>query len=338
MSNLQPYEELERRWAEFNGLDPAGMVVCSSGTAALHLAMEVFRSEGMRDWCKVIVSDFTMVAVPRAVTLAGYEPLLVDCGNDLNLDPAVVERIDGGVLAGMVGCLVAVHTYGRRCDMDRLARVCGDSAISVVEDLAEAHGIRPHQATDAACWSFYRNKIVAGEEGGVVWFRDPERAAVARELRSLGFTAAHDFRHRPRGHNYRLANCLAEKVLMSLEILPWTLRARRTAEGWYEDVCPAEWRMPRRDAPWVYDLRIPGMTRTVQGEVVRALNARGIEARMGFYPMSLQEEYQPCGFVRSGTPPRSYQAGAEVFYLPLIGEGTEVSVREVFDVIRTVLG
>lgn len=134
-----------------------------------------------------------------------------------------------------------------------------------------------------------------------------------------------------------MANCLAEKVLTSLEILPWALRARRAAESWYDGACPAEWRMPPRDAPWVYDLRIPGMTRMVQGEVVRTLNAQGVEARMGFYPCSMQLEYQSRDLITVGMPPKSYGAAAEVFYLPLMGERA-ISVRETFDVIRKVLG
>ena len=57
--------------------------------------------------------------------------------------------------------VLTVHLYGRKAPTDFGER------IHVVEDLAEAHGIAPNPNSDAACWSFYKNKVIAGEEGAV---------------------------------------------------------------------------------------------------------------------------------------------------------------------------
>lgn len=86
MGTLEPYQLLERRWAEFNGLDPAGMVACSSGTAALHLALEALPVE------RVFLPDLTMVACARAVVMAGLEPVFVDCDERLLMDLDLLER------------------------------------------------------------------------------------------------------------------------------------------------------------------------------------------------------------------------------------------------------
>lgn len=40
---MQAHQRLELEWAKLHDLDPAGMVCCSSGTAALHLAFEALR-------------------------------------------------------------------------------------------------------------------------------------------------------------------------------------------------------------------------------------------------------------------------------------------------------
>jgi dTDP-4-amino-4,6-dideoxygalactose transaminase len=187
--------------------------------------------------------------------------------------------------------------------------------LRVVEDLAEAHGVRPHINTDAACWSFYKNKIIAGEEGGMVAFRDARHATIARSLRSLGFTERHDFQHIPRGHNYRLSNCHAELIRVSLKSVEWNQRRRREIEEQYNDYMPHPlvWRMPlKRDVVWVYDLRIPGMTSGQQDQLIKALNERGIAARHAFKPMSQQWEYRQI--------PQDTTASLmsrEVIYLPV---------------------
>lgn len=102
--------------------------------------------------------------------------------------------------------------------------------------------------------------------------------------------------------------------------------------------------MPPRDAPWVYDLRVPGLIREGMWRVVCELNKEGIEARMGFCPMRFQQEYQHCRFVTDERPGddgwlASGWAYDEVFYLPLLpGTVTRESVGKSFEVIRNVLG
>lgn len=357
---MEPYQQLEREWAAFNSLDPVGMVVCSSGTAALHLALEAFRPP---PGSEVIVPDFTMIACARAVTLAGLTPVFVDCDECLLMNTELVT----GAIGSNTRVVMLVHVYGRqdrhRFIMDELSIVPATSwydPLYFIEDLAEAHGVKPHPGSDAACWSFYRNKIVAGEEGGAVWFRDPEHAALARQLRNLGFTDAHDFRHVPRGHNYRMSNAHSKLILgghddrnagsnfSSLIRYEENLLARRDIERWYDAACPDGWRMPPRDAPWVYDLRIKGMAQKQQDYMVRALNEDGIAARHGFKPMSQQDEYRgKCRMVNGGRSlpgevPHTYSlsciAAQEVIYLPIQpGVTTEADCRRAFEIIDRVV-
>lgn len=294
---MQAYERLERRWAEFNEVDSAGMVACSSGTAALHLALE---SLELNDKSQTLLPNFTMAACARAVQLATLTPRLVDCGDDLLMGQQWVDAIDASTESVMF-----VHVYGRVCLFPKMWNSYSPS-LSVVEDLAEAHGVRPAPGTDAACWSFYKNKIVCGEEGGAVWFRDPERAVVARELRSLGFGPSQDYRHRPRGHNYRLANLLAEPILDSIDRYKdnvdsrWNQWELYRKQRWTDRVR----QRPRPTAPWVFDLWIPGMNYVQQDELVKALRDEGISARHAFKPMSEQEEFKRCRVYGDGRAAR----------------------------------
>lgn len=317
---MEIYTKLEAEIAKWAGYEPEQVVACASGTAALHLALEAFR---LPQGTEVIVPDFGMIAIPRAVSLAGLKPIFVDCRSDLNIDPGLVsDLIDSrwpisGWEGTPISAMIYAHTYGRECDNFRLRKATESFGIMTIEDMAEAHGIRPY-VCDAACWSFYRNKIVHGEEGGAVAFRDVEHADLARSLRCLGFTTAHDFTHIPRGHNYRMSNVHAGLILDSLRVIEREVALRRQLEDQYDELCPIDWRMPTRQAPWVYDLRILGLSSDKQTQIVQALNEKGIRARYAFKPLSFQEEYKGSELIKEkGKVCQSQIASREVFYLPL---------------------
>lgn len=320
---MEPYQELEKEWAAFLGLDPSKCVACASGTAALHLALEVTGVRGR----SVIVPDYTMVACARAVSLAGGEPEFVGptSATDLNMDAGMAAQAVNLNLH-RYAAVMAVHVYGRVSDLSAVP-----AGVPVVEDMAELHGVKPHPWGYAACWSFYKNKVVHGEEGGMVYFRWSNLADHARMLRSLGFTPAHDYRHVPRGHNYRMSNTHATLIRSSLAGYDEAMKKRRRIEDVYDALCPPEWRLPARRSPWVYDIRVPRLSRHGRAKVVRGLNDRGAAVRCGFEPMSAQEEYQAC-MNHGGAVIES----AEYLYLPIQPDfgGTERLAKLVFDTLR----
>lgn len=323
---MEAYQELELAWGKYT--DGDHVVACSSGTAALHLALEAL---ALPLGSEVVLPDFTMVSCARAVAMAGLVPVFVDCTPRLVIDPALVET----AVTPRTRAVMAVHVYGRSCDMPALADVCGKYDLYLLEDSAEAHGLPPHPSTDATCWSFYRNKIVAGEEGGAVAFACGDLAKRAKKLRSVGFTEEHDYTHIPRGHNYRLANCLARQVLDSLKNVDANQKTRREMERVYDAKCPEKWRMPYRDCVWVYDVRIAGMTPWAQSEAVRQLNRASIAARHGFKPMSSQKEFRGCRRLKGDS---AALAAREVIYLPVNpGTDAERTAERAFDVLQRTL-
>lgn len=325
---MKLYERLEREFRDWSGSGGLHCVACSSGTAALHLALEALE---LPTNSPVLVPEFTMVACARAVTLAGLRPSFVDCDDQMLLDVGSTRFR----LPRRAKAIMPVHIYGRRCNMVAVANLAGVNQLAIVEDLAEAHGVAPHASSDAACWSFYRNKIVAGEEGGMVGFRDPVVMRRAMKLRNMGWTDAHDCRHVPRGHNYRLANLLAEPILQSLHRYLENAQRRGQVEQWYDAVTPDEWKLPRRDAVWVYDLRIPGMQAEVQSAVVKELNRRGIAARHGFKPMSCQDEYRNSHGYRHLN---AWRFGHEVIYLPVDPGYTEADCTGAVATLQKIYG
>lgn len=312
---MQPYAQLERDFGAY--MRVLHTVACASGTAALHLALE---SLELPKGSRVIVPEFTMVACARAVVMAGLVPVFVDCTDDMLLD---VSKLDE-VLTEDTVAVMPVHIYGRRCPMDAIHDWAWQNSVLVVEDLAELHGIPPHRNTAAAAWSMYRNKVIAGEEGGMIAFQEPAAADRARSLRSLGFTEQHDFTHLPRGINARMSNAHASLILQSLAAVSENLHKRATVASWYDDLLPAVWHLPARESTWVYDLRIPSMQTPLQDTIVQGLLSQGIAARRAFRPMSSQPEFR--GAYRHLN---AYRLSQEVIYLPVTPEMTFQDVHRI---------
>jgi dTDP-4-amino-4,6-dideoxygalactose transaminase len=318
---MESYQALEREFAQWNELDPAGMVVCNSGTSALHLALEAMR---LPKASEVLVPEFTMVACARAVILAELKPLFVDCSDELVISTKLVEGHCHRYSPYSPKVVMPVHIYGLQCNMYALGEIANTYSLIVVEDLAEAHGIKPDKGTDAACWSFYRNKIICGEEGGAVWFRNPEHAALARQLRTLGFQDTHNYLHVPRGHNYRLSNVHADLIRKSLANADENIKKRRFIESWY-----TEWLEdedfdlgPATQAPWMYAMRLVGYDTT---KIVQTLNRQyRIEARLGFKPMSEQPEFRREGFEELN----AYRLSRQVIYMPIRADMSFEEVKE----------
>jgi len=363
---MQAFEQLEMAFAEYMELKPENMVVCSSGTAALHLGIEALQ---LPFNATIVVPNYTMVACARAVVLAGHRPTFAEPNDNLVVDATTIEQSiqsSYNYYGSIPRALMAVHVYGRRCDMEPITKRFGKSRFNsemyVIEDLAEAHGIIPHEDTDVACWSFYQNKIIFGEEGGAVYFKDKEKADLARRLRCLGFNAINDYRHIPRGHNYRLSNTHARLILDSFinkKFLPYEGLSSisqwdrenalyspldknlDTRFGlWCEanDNLPIEWKIVEMpEAIWVCDIRIPEMTISIQDALVKYIRSRcKIQIRHGFCPMTNQQEFTQYRTEEQRNKWMGEQnLASEIIYIPIRPNGMDsADMVEVIDCIK----
>lgn len=317
---MQEYERLEKEWAEFNELEPANMVACSNGTSALHLAFEVLKEFHDLKEGSVACPSFSMVACPRAIAMSNLNPAWVD----VDFKTRVVQDKRQPYYRPCANLIV--HTYGRRAPFVRWHNG------PVVEDLAEAHGVKPYAESDSACWSFYKNKIVAGEEGGAVYFKDKAAAQYARRLRCLGMGSNHNFQVIPRGHNYRLSNCHASLILKSLDNFQSNFFKRKQLWEAYENELEAE--ATPVDAPWVYDFLLPRYL--TPEHVVGYMNKRGIAARYSFFPNHKQEEWRKERRVNQIFPV-SEQLYESLIYFPIDPAMDVADVKEVCNTYKQLL-
>jgi dTDP-4-amino-4,6-dideoxygalactose transaminase len=128
-------ERFEAAMVDFLGGGEA--VACSSGTAALHLALAAL---GIGPGDEVIVPSMSFVATANAVRYVGAEPIFADIASleDPTLAPASVRA----ALTPQTAALIVMHYAGYPVD-DELFDIAGQAGIPVVEDA----GAR------AACWA-----------------------------------------------------------------------------------------------------------------------------------------------------------------------------------------
>lgn len=279
ISSQGPYvPRFEQEFADYNG--SAHGVACSSGTAALTLAL---RALGVGPGDEVLVPEFTMIASAWAVTYTGATPVFVDCGDDLNIDVSLIEA----KITPRTKVIMPVHIYGRRCDMQSIMDIAYEYNLRVVEDSAEAHGVRP--VADIACFSLFANKIISSGEGGICLTDDARLAGQMAHLRGMAFSKEHNFLHKKVAYNFRMTNLQAGVALAQTEKLDEILALRKKIEAYYDEgLAGIEGitLMPPRDVLWMYDLRAER-----REELRGFLAAAGIETRLFFKPMSRQPMY-----------------------------------------------
>ena len=225
-------EKFERTFADFCGVRYA--VSCSSGTAALHVALLAL---GVGPGDEVIVPTLTFVATANAVTYCGARPRFVDIEPDTwTLDPGLVEA----KITARTKAILPVHLYGHVANMDAITEIARRHNLFVVEDAAEAHGAefrgrRVGSLSDVAAFSFYGNKIISCGEGGMVVTDSEPLARYAAQLRGQGVDSKKRYWFPIIGYNYRMPNLTAAVGLAQLERIDCHLNRRREVASWYRD-------------------------------------------------------------------------------------------------------
>jgi len=218
---MEYYKQLEEKYAKFT--DSKYAVTCNSGTAALHLGLLAL---GIKPGDEVIVPDFTMAACGFAVSYCGATPVFVDCDITLCIDWKLIEA----KITPKTKAIMPVHIYGRLCNMPEILKIAHRHGLKVIEDACEAQGAVRSSKADITCYSFYKNKIIHGEEGGICTTNKKEYADRINYLKNMAFGDKHDYFHEEIGYNYRMPESQAEMILGSLRGYPKERDRRRKLE------------------------------------------------------------------------------------------------------------
>lgn len=226
----QQLRDFEAHLAEFCGTKHA--VGTGNCTDALILAV---RAANLGPGDEVITVSHTFVATAAAIHHNGATPVLVDIGDDHNMDPAAFEA----AITPRTKAVMPVHLNGRSCDMRRIMAIAEAHDLIVIEDAAQAlgatyEGKQPGAFGLAGCFSFYPAKLLgAFGDGGALITDDNAVATRVRGLRDHGRTPEGDLGEW--AFNSRLDNLQAALLDNRLQELPvWEQRRRAIAAQYHE--------------------------------------------------------------------------------------------------------
>lgn len=310
VSSVGPFVgRFETEFASYVGAPHA--VACSSGTAALHVALKV---AGVGPGDEVFVSDFTFVATVNPITYVGARPVLVDADDETwNMDPQlVIEEFDRRSRTGapMPKAVMVAHVLGLPANLAPLKEACDRRGVLLLEDAAEALGAGYEAGSLAGCqvgtvgllgcYSFNGNKIITTGGGGMIATPNSLLAARAKHLTTQARLPGPEYFHDEIGFNYRLTNLSAALGVAQLERLSEFVMKKRAIARRYDDAFAGlpGLTLPPRPAwagptMWLYsilvDPAVAGIDRTV---LHKRLAIAGIETRPVWAPAHLMPFYR----------------------------------------------
>ncbi|WP_051871418.1 DegT/DnrJ/EryC1/StrS family aminotransferase [Streptomyces sclerotialus] len=337
--------ELEKALAQFTGA--RHVIGVNSGTDALVLLL---RACGIRPGDGVLVPAYSFAATATSVVLAGGRPQFVD------IDP-VSYAMDPAALAAAVSpasrFVLPAHLFHQMADMAALTTVAARHGLVLVEDSAEAIGMRQrgvHAGLHGAggVLSFFPSKTLGAlGDAGAVLTDDPGTAELVSGLRHhgrLGRTLddfpAISTRSALPGVNSKMDDIQAAVLLAKLTRLEADIRRRGELAAAYRErlqEIPGIRRLPE-----VID-RGPGSSAVFyvylieaerRDELVRHLTRHGIGTEV-YYPIPLH--LQPCfaemGHSR-GDFPNAEAASEHAVALPFHPDLSERQLDRVCGTIR----
>jgi UDP-4-amino-4,6-dideoxy-N-acetyl-beta-L-altrosamine transaminase len=326
-------EEFERKLAAYTGAKYA--VVCSNGTAALHLAC---KAAGLGPGDKVLTSPLTFLASANAALYVGAKPDFADIESEtFNIDPAEVEN---KVKASpSVKALIPVHFAGSPCDMERLGRIARERNLIVIEDACHALGaswtdskgtvrkVGSSSHSDMTVFSFHPVKSITTGEGGAITTNSRKLYERLLSLRTHGTVKDSARLFNPEGlpwyyemqdlgFNYRLTDLQCALGVNQLKKLDRFIARRAELASLYCRLLskypfiktPAS--QPGCASAWhLFPVRIDfGGLGASRKDLFELMSAIGINLQVHYIPVHLQPYYRGLGF-KPGDFPK-----AEKFY------------------------
>lgn len=234
-SNVTRFEEQLKEYTE-----SAGACALSSGTAGLHLALDLL-DVGPGDY--VFCSSLTFIASANPIIYLGAKPVFIDSEIDSwNMSPEVLEQAFQVYEAKgqLPKAVVIVNLYGQSARMEKLLPICKKYNVPVVEDAAESlgalyRGQNSGTFGEIGIFSFNGNKIITTSGGGMMISKSAELIERAQKKSAQSKDDALFYSHSETGYNYRLSNVCAGIGRGQMEVLDERIRQKRAIFDQYQE-------------------------------------------------------------------------------------------------------
>ncbi|MCC6509514.1 MAG: DegT/DnrJ/EryC1/StrS family aminotransferase [Pirellulaceae bacterium] len=271
------------------------VMTCSSGTAALHIAVA---SIGLQPGDEVITSPITDIGTVVGAIYQQGVPVFADLHpHSYNLDPVDVQR----KITEKTKAIIVVHLAGNPCDMQAIMSLARQHNLVVIEDCAQSWGAKCQgqpigSIGHLACFSFQQSKHVTCGDGGIVASRDERFGPLLQRFGDKGMDRlGKSGLFESFATNYRMSEPQAAVAAAQLERVE-QIAVRRSQLG---DLLQARLQqLPGisthfvakgdRATYWFSMLRIdPKVLACDRAQFVKALVAEGVSASAGYIPVPL---------------------------------------------------
>ena len=270
-------------------------VYAPNGTMALILGLKAL---GVGPGDEVIVPDITFFASATSVEFLGATPVFVDVGKDLQIDIADCDR----VLTNKTKAIMPVHLFGFAANMDKVMMFANKHNLLVVEDAAQALGIKWNgkgcgSYGDVGCFSFFADKTLTTAEGGFVTTNSEEVYENLLFLRNQGRRSSGTFVHPQIGYNFRMTDIQCAIGLAQLKKFDTLVERKGHIHKKYTELLSdcggvRVYQPPKEVDPFV-PFRVIIETVWSRSEVLmKHMRKNEIEPRMFFYPLHKQPAFQ----------------------------------------------
>ncbi|MCW8133570.1 MAG: DegT/DnrJ/EryC1/StrS family aminotransferase [Planctomycetota bacterium] len=348
-------KEFRERFAARYGV--AHCVTCTSGTAALHVALGACR---IAPGDEVITASITDIGTCAAILLCGAIPVFADLDpHTYTLDPrSVAEKISPRTAA-----IVAVHLTGAPCEMDALGALARDHDLWLIEDCAQAYHAEYRRRLcgtigDIGCFSMNDFKHISAGDAGMILTHDRDLAHRAELFADKCYDRSPGAARNPffLAPNYRMCELHAAVGLAQLEKLDGIVARRRS----YGDrlhaglhglpgLTPQRFVEGGRGSYWFYLFRMDEKVLGPRAAFVKALAAEGVSASDGYvdratYLYDLFTKRQGFGgtdFPFSLAPHVEYREGLCPTAEAIVSDCVKLPVSEWFseeDLAQTLVG
>ncbi|MFJ7471534.1 DegT/DnrJ/EryC1/StrS family aminotransferase [Peribacillus frigoritolerans] len=342
-------KSLEEEFAKYAGTK--GALAVSSGTAAIHLALQVL---GVTTGDTVFCSSLTFIASANPIIYQGAKPVFIDSESDTwNMSPKALELALEYAKKNreMPKAVILVHLFGQSAKVDEIKGICSKYKVALIEDAAESlggtyKGKQTGALGDIGIYSFNGNKIITTSGGGMLVSNNEEYLHKALFLSTQARDPALHYQHSSIGYNYRLSNILAGIGRAQLEILDARVKVRRGIFDRYKKSLgniPGITFMPElKDTMgnrWLTALTIDDKINGVRSsDVINALEAGNIESRPVWKPLHLQPVFKNAAFfTESGDKSISSMLFEQGLCLPSGSGMTYEDQERVVEIVKEVL-
>lgn len=327
-------EVFEQRFAELHQRKYALGV--NSGTDALIIPM---RAMGIGPGDEVITTVNTFITTVSSIALVGAKPVLVDAGDDDNIDISKIEK----QINEKTKAILPVHWTGRPCQMDKIMALASKYRLKVIEDCAQAISAR-YQGRwvgtfgDAGAFSLHPFKTLnACGDAGVIITDDAQLMDAMMALRQNGLSKTGACHHW--SNNSRLDTMQAAILNVKLaHFQSWTERRIQIAYAYDECLnAVSEIKLPQLHDKDVYSVFHTYIIHAQKrDELQNYLKSKGIETRIHYQvPIHKQPVAERTLGYPAGSFPNMDYISAHALSLPIYPELTDQEQDYIVQTIKS---